>query len=191
VSIQQLKAANGIRLISSSAVTLETLTFQDLYYPDRPAAPFDVRVRRAMIMAIDRASIVKTIYQGLASAPIGDNAWFPFSPGFDKSLKAIPFDPAGARNLLKQAGQTTFRFDLHWKTDNPSNPPVAQLSAALVSYWKDVGINAQSVPHPSAELTTLLNDHRLTGGKLADIPGWTPWCRPCKQQSDHAVHKHR
>ena len=64
----------------------------------------DVRVRKAIAMAIDRESIVRTDTFGSGLLASGDLA--PFSWAFDPSLKPIPFDVAQAKALLAQAGWT-------------------------------------------------------------------------------------
>ncbi len=66
-------------------------------------APFDDReVRRALTMAIDRAEIIRTVWQGYATectSPIVPLLW-----AFDPSLKALPFDPEGAKAQLAARG---------------------------------------------------------------------------------------
>src|SRR5262245_13836684 len=67
-------------------------------------SPFfsDARVRRAMTMLLDRASLVRNIYRG--SARIISGPWAPDSPAYDASVEPLPFDPAGAAKLLADAG---------------------------------------------------------------------------------------
>jgi peptide/nickel transport system substrate-binding protein len=62
----------------------------------------DARVRRALGMAIDRKTIIDTVYRGYAQPSIGpilSTMW-----AFDSSLKPLPFDPRGAADLLAEAG---------------------------------------------------------------------------------------
>jgi peptide/nickel transport system substrate-binding protein len=64
----------------------------------------DVRVRRAIIMAVDQDAIVSAFYYGEA-----DPAHFiaaPNTPGYDKSIEPelLRYDPAGADKLLDEAG---------------------------------------------------------------------------------------
>lgn len=67
-------------------------------------SPFfgDARVRRALTMSLDRASIVRSLYAG--SARIISGPWAPDSPAYDANLTALPFDPASAARLLDEAG---------------------------------------------------------------------------------------
>ncbi len=66
-------------------------------------APFDDReVRRALTMGIDRAEIVRTVWQGYAvecTSPIVPLLW-----AFDASIKALPYDPKAARAALAKRG---------------------------------------------------------------------------------------
>jgi peptide/nickel transport system substrate-binding protein len=67
-------------------------------------SPFfaDPRVRRAMTMLSDRASIVRNLYKG--SARVISGPWAPDSSGPDPALEPLPFDPAAAARLLAEAG---------------------------------------------------------------------------------------
>jgi peptide/nickel transport system substrate-binding protein len=63
----------------------------------------DADVRRALTMAIDRQTIVDTVYPGglgrVAVSPIVQSVW-----AFDKTLKPFPYDPAEARRILEAKG---------------------------------------------------------------------------------------
>jgi peptide/nickel transport system substrate-binding protein len=67
-------------------------------------SPFfsDARVRRAMTMMLDRASIVRGLYRG--SARVISGPWAPDSPAYDADVAPLPFDPAMAARLLDEAG---------------------------------------------------------------------------------------
>jgi ABC-type transport system substrate-binding protein len=65
---------------------------------------YDKRVREALDYAIDRQTIVKTLY---TPESFGLEGWVfvtPSSLGYTPALKATPFDPNKARELLKAAG---------------------------------------------------------------------------------------
>lgn len=67
-------------------------------------SPFfaDARVRRALTMLSDRASIARNLYRG--SARVISGPWAPGSPAYDGALAPLAFDPAAARALLAEAG---------------------------------------------------------------------------------------
>ena len=62
----------------------------------------DPRVRRAMVMALDRPRFISRVLSDLARPAVG--TWHPDSPWFDGSLAPWPFDPAAAGTLLDEAG---------------------------------------------------------------------------------------
>ncbi|MGH2513584.1 MAG: ABC transporter substrate-binding protein, partial [Candidatus Limnocylindrales bacterium] len=66
------------------------------------AALANPAVRRALNMAIDRKTLVATILDGYGE-PM-NSLWVTGDKGFDPSLPAIAFDPAGARAILAQQG---------------------------------------------------------------------------------------
>ena len=78
--------------------------------------PFnDVRVRRALNYAINRDELNSTLYRG-AAKPVNSPVP-PYIPGYDASLKPIPFDLQQAKALLAQAGYPN-GFDAHMITYN-------------------------------------------------------------------------
>ncbi len=73
---------------------------------ERSFPPFaDVRVRRALIHAIDRPLIARTILDGLA--PVADGPMQPVSWAYTDRITRYAFDPKRARALLDEAGWTT------------------------------------------------------------------------------------
>ena len=97
----------------------------------------DVRVRRAIAMAVDRQAIVDGPYNGtdqLANAPIP-----PGLAGYDDTIEAIPYDPEGARALLAEAGYPDgFTLDI-WSTRAEVTVAVSELIQFFLS---EVGIQA-------------------------------------------------
>jgi len=62
----------------------------------------DVKVRRALGLAIDRETIIDVAYDGFArpsAGPVLSAMW-----AFNRDLEPLPFDPATARALLAEAG---------------------------------------------------------------------------------------
>jgi peptide/nickel transport system substrate-binding protein len=82
----------------------DTLTFSHIDFQlDNPMLK-DVRVRRAMLMGIDRKAIVDRIYKGRAevasgTVPSGD-------PMAAHDIPTVAYDPKAARALLAEAGWT-------------------------------------------------------------------------------------
>jgi len=62
----------------------------------------DRDVRRALAMAVDRATIVRSLFGGAGDVPVGPTAraqWI-----WSDSVRQLPFDPAAARRLLDARG---------------------------------------------------------------------------------------
>jgi peptide/nickel transport system substrate-binding protein len=70
----------------------------------------DVRVRQAVDLAIDRETLVQTVF---ANEYIAGNQWVsPASPYYNAKLPVRKRDVARARQLLREAGQPNFAFTL-------------------------------------------------------------------------------
>jgi peptide/nickel transport system substrate-binding protein len=97
----------------------------------------DVRVRRALSMAIDRAAITSRIMDG-AATPAGQflpPGTFSHVPG----LEAPRFDPEGARRLLAEAGYPNgFRIQLNSPNDRYIND--ARIAQAVGQMWTRIGV---------------------------------------------------
>ena len=129
----------------------------------------DERVRKAMIMAVDRETIVKTILQGHAKSVVSNQSSLSF--GFDPNQKPVPFDPAGARALLKAAGiapGTPAQID--FQSNNPLFREVAQ---AVAGYLTAVGLKGGVKGY---EMNIMTNDI-IPNGKTAEMFqfGWGGW----------------
>ena len=103
--------------------------------------PFkDVRVRRALNMAVDREAIRRVTMRGL-SIPAGLIV-APGVHGHSIELdRPIPLNAEGARRLLAEAGYTNLGFTL----DCPNNRYVndEEICQALVAMWARTGIKAK------------------------------------------------
>ncbi len=69
--------------------------------PNGHPALKDQRVRHAMSMGIDRQFMVDEIYNGIAEVA---NTWWAGTPWYNPDALMLPFDPAGAVELLREAG---------------------------------------------------------------------------------------
>jgi peptide/nickel transport system substrate-binding protein len=100
--------------------------------------PFnDVRVRRALTVAIDRAALAERVMENTAQ-PNGQ--WLP--PGsysYNPEVTVPRLDVAGARRLLAEAGfPQGFRMTLH--TPNDRYPNDARLAQAVAQMWTRIGV---------------------------------------------------
>lgn len=108
---------------------------------DKGANPLqDVRVRRAMSMAIDRDTIAKRLMDGGAHPayqflPTGMYGTLPNPP-------VIKFDPAAAKKLLAEAGYAN-GFDITLSTPNDRYINDGQIAQAVAGYLSQVGIRTK------------------------------------------------
>ncbi|HEY0930845.1 MAG TPA: peptide ABC transporter substrate-binding protein [Gemmatimonas sp.] len=101
----QIARAPSLRLVDNRALQYFFLGF-NLNDPSGGSAPHpifgDAQVRRALHMAVDRASIVRNAYDSLGLVALGPapRALIPDTSSF----KQLPFDPTTARAMLDSAG---------------------------------------------------------------------------------------
>jgi len=107
----------------------------------------DLRVRRALSLAINRAAIVSQVMDGQA-APSGQ--LLPAgSIGHDAALTPDPHDPEAARRLLAEAGYPQgFTVALHGPNDRYVND--AQILQAIAQMWARIGVRVRVEALPSA-----------------------------------------
>ena len=106
--------------------------------------PFDdVRVRKAINMAIDKAAIISAVYLGTAVAavnPIPPSMW-----AYNKAIKDDAFNPAEAKKLLAAAGYPNgFITDL-WAmpVQRPYNPNAKRIAELMQADLAKIGVTAE------------------------------------------------
>ncbi|HEY8250882.1 MAG TPA: ABC transporter substrate-binding protein [Burkholderiales bacterium] len=102
----------------------------------------DVRVRRAISMAIDRDAIVSRVMEGQAikAGQLLPEGFF----GVSSKLKPVGFDPNGAKKLLAEAGVPNgFRMTIH--SPNDRYPNDAKIAEAVGQMLSRIGIDTQVV----------------------------------------------
>jgi len=120
-----------------------------------PANPFhDVRVRRALTMAINREAIAERVMEGQATAT---NQWLP--PGVYSAvpdLRLPVVDVEAARRLLAEAGfPQGFRLTLH--TPNDRFPNDSRIAQAVAQFWTRIGVQTQVDALPWASFAARSN----------------------------------
>ena len=120
----------------------------------------DTRVRKALAISIDREAICKTIYAGYAK-PAG----VPYNkPGSEQYQ--YPYDPAAAKQLLKDAGYPngfSFKLISNAKPGYPENPRVAE---ALAGFWQAIGLDPKIVV---IDYATYNSKHRAIGKTAGEL----------------------
>ncbi len=105
----------------------------------------DVRVRKALSLAIDRNALTERVMEGMA-VPAA-NVVGPAILGHDAALKAAAADPAGARKLLAEAGYPD-GFALTVAAPNNRYPNDEQTAQAVAQMLSRAGFKAQVVTQP-------------------------------------------
>jgi peptide/nickel transport system substrate-binding protein len=136
-----------------------------------PQNPFlDVRVRRALNMAINRDALAERAMDGLAG-PAGQ--WLP--PGawsHDPQTRPPAFDPDAAKRLLAEAGfPNGFRMTLH--TMNDRFPNDARLSQAVAQMWSRIGVQTavEALPWSSYSARVARQEFSMTLGSWGSTTG--------------------
>lgn len=107
----------------------------------------DKRVRQAIEYAIDKKSIIKTVYEGYGEIP--NSILTPSIFGYDGDGERREYDPQKAKVLLKEAGAENLSLKL-WIYDEPSRQQMAQIIQANLN---EVGIEVEIMV---AEVSTFL-----------------------------------
>jgi len=117
----------------------------------------DERVRKAFMMAIDRATIIKTFVAGgeLAEQPAG--ICFKSTVACAPTTQPVAYDPAGAKKLLAEAGYPN-GVDITLSVYNPINDIAIALSGEL----RKVGFRASVEPLPTSVYVKKRDDGGMT-----------------------------
>jgi peptide/nickel transport system substrate-binding protein len=174
VAVQQLKGASGIRFLSNPDSVQVNMFFAALNplhpTPSKTGSPVhDLRVRQAMLYALDRATMAKSLFGGQAR-PLA-TLDLPVTLGYDPALTPYGFDPNKAKQLLQDANASGFSFTLVSKSADSGLPQVQDLCQAIVSNWKDVGINAKYQPMEAGLQADLQDSHTFDGGFMFSQQG--------------------
>ena len=132
--------------------------------------PFDdVRVRKAINMAIDKKAIVSAVYlsTGVAATnPIPPGQW-----SYNKAIKDDPFNPAEAKKMLAAAGfPNGFTTDL-WAmpVQRPYNPNAKRIAELMQADLAKVGVKAEIKSFEWGEYRKRMQNGEHQMGML----GWT------------------
>jgi dipeptide transport system substrate-binding protein len=108
--------------------------------------PFhDLRVRRAVNLAIDKTAIIEAVYRGagvVAKNPIPPTLW-----SYNDAIEDYPYDPAAAQQLMIEAGLAEgFDTELWYiPVSRPYNPNGQRVAEMIQADLSRIGIRANLV----------------------------------------------
>ncbi len=132
----------------------------------------DIRVRRALLLALDRRTLVDRLFEG--KQPVAASFLNPLDPMHDPAVPEQPYDPVRARAMLAEAGWTPGpdgicrnaageRLSLEFRTTAGNR--VRELAQQVMKdQWKAVGVEALVKNEPARTLFgDTLKRRRFTG----------------------------
>lgn len=118
----------------------------------------DVRIRKALQLALKRTTILDAIYSGRGTV---ENGIYPHGLyGFNPELPEIPYDPEEAKALLEQAGLPE-GFELTLSVNASSTGWDKSLLELVASMWKEIGVKATVEILPESEFMRLRKSGKL------------------------------
>lgn len=158
-------------LHSDSSIQLSTQNGLNIGYVAYNTAhkPFQNRdVRMALTMAVDKAAILKAVYQGAGTSAVN-----PIPPGlwsYNKKVKDIEYNPAKAKALLAKAGFPNGFETTLWAlpVQRPYNPDGKRMAEMIQSDWAKIGVKVKIVTYEWGEYKKRAN----AGEQDAYMYGW-------------------
>ena len=137
-----IEALENVKTVYGAPITNQSAFIQTANIPD-------VRVRQALLYAIDRQQLVDQLLKG--HGEVVDGFLSSASPFFDESITPVSYDPEKAKALLEEAGwdgSQTLRFYV-----NSGDNTFVNGAQVLVAQWAAVGIKVEV---QTVDLATLM-----------------------------------
>ena len=132
--------------------------------------PFtDVKVRKALTMAINKDAIIEGVYQGAGVAaknPLPPTIW-----SYNNDTVDDKYDPEAAKAMLAEAGYPDgFTTDV-WAmpVQRPYNPNARRMAEMIQADWAKIGVNAEIVSYEWGEYL----ERTKKGEQGTFMLGWT------------------
>lgn len=150
---EKIRSQRNARLVVKNSLRVIYLAFDR----KREVTPFvnldrnplkDLRVRKAIYYAIDEENIIENIMEGFALPASQFSS--PYVFGYNPEVKRLPYDPARARQLLKEAGcEDGFELTLH--CTNNRYVKDEEIGQAVVNDLNRIGVRAKLQALPKEE----------------------------------------
>ena len=162
--IALIKADPALKVLSKEGLNVGYIGF------NVEKKPFDNKlVRQALSMAVDKQTILKTVYQG-AGQP-AKNLIPPMLWSYNDKIKDYAYDPAKAKELITKAGYPNgVDIDLWYlPVTRPYNPDGKRMAELIQADWAKIGVKTKLVTFEWGEYRK-----RSKGGEQAAIMfGWS------------------
>ena len=134
--------------------------------------------RRALLMALNRQSILAKVFTG--QAVIADGPIFPGTWAYYVGIEHLAFDQAAAKSLLKETGYGPGKDGtslVNLKDDKPvtfqliypDDPTYKAVADAIKAYWSELGISVDLVSKPYDKLISENLNQRNYQAALVEI----------------------
>jgi dipeptide transport system substrate-binding protein len=144
--IEDIRRDPNLKMESQEALSIGYVSY------NTEKKPFDdSRVRRALNMAVNKQSLLETVYQNaakIATNPIPSTMW-----SYNHAVKDDPYDPEGAKKLLAEAGYPNGFETEVWAlpVSRPYNPNGRRMAEILQNSYAAIGVKAKIVSYEFGE----------------------------------------
>ena len=184
-------------LADYEAVPVPTFANWQVWLNNEDPVLADVRVRQALVYAIDRELIADALLGGLTEP--SDAAIPPSHWAHGDDVRSYPYDPEAAEGLLDEAGwtrpapgavRTQDGAELEIEVVNiAGQADRLQVIQAIQSYWRDVGVRAEvrSIDAASFPPTLGAGEYQAAYGFFSEQqePTWNLWLGTNWQRYDN------
>lgn len=137
-----------------------SLAFGRLLMKERPESVYDdIRIRRALLYAVDKERLAKLGFYGEAAPAVPTFMISSDVPGFNNKFKPYPYDPEKAKALLAEAG-----YPNGFKTDFLANTANKQRALLVVSDLEKIGVKSNLKIYDSSTLIKIRYGRKWEGG---------------------------
>ncbi|WP_425423445.1 ABC transporter substrate-binding protein [Stappia stellulata] len=162
--VSDIKADANLNLMEQEGLNVGYMAY------NTQVAPFDnVKVRKALNMAINKQAILDAVFQGAGQAaknPIPPTMW-----SYNKAVEDDAFDPEAAKKMLEEAGVTDLKMKI-WAmpVQRPYNPNARRMAEVIQADFAKVGVEVEIVSYEWGEYLKRSKEKDREGAVLL---GWT------------------
>lgn len=145
MDVSRVESSNNLQVVTFPSASCNYMGFDHLNATnsagtDSPNPLKNIKVRQAMMHAIDIEAIIKTVMNGYATPA---NSYMPAGyVGFDETAPRRAYDAELAKQLLAEAGYPD-GFNLRIDSRNDGSVNNDQVAQAIASYLEKVGIKTE------------------------------------------------